>query len=117
MEGSSGRSHLSAKIRKAANQHLEEKNYWLDKLAGDLVKSSFPGDHPDHPDEKGTKTITVKLSSAVFSKLSGLDKGDDYILHVYMAASLVVLLARYTGNTDIITPNLTFPGMHAYPNG
>jgi len=102
MEDSRGRSHLSAKIRKAANQHPEEKNYWLDKLSGDLVKTSFPVDCPEPGLEKGTKSREFRFNREVFSRLKELDKGNDYILHVYMAASLVVLLSGYTGNTDII---------------
>jgi hypothetical protein len=66
MEGSSGRSHLSAKIRKAANQHLEEKNYWLDKLSGHLVKSSFPGDCPEPGVEKEQNAWDSDLTARFF---------------------------------------------------
>ncbi|MCP5104831.1 MAG: AMP-binding protein, partial [bacterium] len=90
----------------AAAQYTGEKNYWLRKLSGQLVKSSFP---PDYKDIKSTGQTgkeqgecTFHFTGELFSKLMKLRNGSDPRLHMILAAGLVLLLDKYTGNGDVI---------------
>ena len=87
----------------AANQHITERDYWLNHLSGDLVKSHFPYD-------KGKKIkgifdfhcVEFVFSHPLFLKLMKLCKGSDYTLNAILVTGLMVLLHKYTGNKDII---------------
>ncbi|UCH95997.1 MAG: AMP-binding protein, partial [Candidatus Aminicenantes bacterium] len=105
-----GSYHLPAKIRKAANQNKKERDYWLKQLSGNLVRSTFPPDYPRYGDGINKSTLDLpgedqvvsRFNKEVFSALTDRCQGNDYSLHIYMTAALVVLLARYTGYDDII---------------
>jgi amino acid adenylation domain-containing protein len=89
----------------AAKQRTEEKNYWLDKLSGDLVKAGFPADLSleENREELPGKarydfTIPAETTALAF-KLSG---GSDLRLFVLLVSALTLLLQRYSSQNDII---------------
>ena len=87
----------------AASRNIKEKEYWLDKLSGDIVKSYFPCDPL-----KGTaiepyrNVITFSLKGELFSRIMKVSGGADHTIFVILTAGLVGLLGKYTGNDDII---------------
>lgn len=94
-------------LKTAANQHLKEKDYWLHKLSGDLVKSCFPYDFKKFGQRKTGpqsrfNTLKFLLTGELFSKLIQLRSGSDYTLNTILVTGLVVLLGKYTGRRDII---------------
>ena len=94
---------ITREIEIAAGQNIKEYNYWLAKLSGDLVKTRFPFDYREPEREKaGMKSKTFCFADEIFSPLVKLCKGCDYTLHIALAAVLVALLNKYTGNDDII---------------
>ncbi len=92
--------HLPAKIRKAANQNIEEKAYWLQTLA-DRIKSAFPPDRCRSGESHGEQAL-FQLGEDIFSALTQRCRDNPHSLHIYMTAAVVALLSRYTGQEDII---------------
>ncbi len=89
----------------AAEEKYKERDYWLKKLSGQLVKAAFPYDYqtrrPD-TDTPGKNTVKYRLPQTVASKLKQLSQASDPTLHIILTAGVVVLLAKYTGLNDII---------------
>jgi tyrocidine synthetase-3 len=93
----------SDELAVAANQNIKEKEFWLNKLSGDLVKSSFPFDFIKGVQaETSTKMINIQFSKKVCGQLMKLSKGSDYTLYVILVAGLLVLINKYTNNRDIL---------------
>jgi hypothetical protein len=93
-------------LRIAAAQKNKEKDYWLNQLSGDPVKSIFPFDSKvrvSRDQDRCFDSVTFTLQGQVFSRLMELSKGSDARLYIILAAGLKVLLKRYSGNNDIIT--------------
>ncbi len=87
----------------AARQSEKEREFWLNKLAGEWVKSRFPVDRL----EAGAKSprldrLEFDISGELFSRLSWITNESDARLHMILVALLNVLLLLYTGNEDII---------------
>jgi tyrocidine synthetase-3 len=92
-------------VKKAvvAGQFIKEENYWKNKLAGEITKSFFPYDYKQDSTGKHNKEeYRFKLTGELFAKLMKLRNGADARLHMILAAGMVILLNKMTGNTDII---------------
>jgi amino acid adenylation domain-containing protein len=105
------RSKDSAKsLTFAASEYGKEKEYWLDKLSGNLVKSSFPCD-TDKAESDGREmragdvyeTESIRFGGEFLAALMKIGKKSDYMMHMILTAGLAALLGKYTGNSDIIT--------------
>jgi amino acid adenylation domain-containing protein len=95
----------SAEHTIAASHYSREKQYWLQQLSGELVKTTFPYDYQKKSSTgKHFQTHTFRFSEEVFSKLAALSKGVDYTLHMILTAVLTMLLAKYNSyeTKDII---------------
>lgn len=91
------------KLAVAADQSSREREFWLNLLAGELVKSGFLFDHIEEDINDCQKgKVEFKFTGNVADKLKKLSKGSDVKLHMILLASLVTLLELYTGNRDII---------------
>jgi fengycin family lipopeptide synthetase D len=92
----------------AASQFNKERDYWLTRLSGELVKSSFPPSFQQPaPQKPGTaannmQTVTFRFEGDLFTRLMKLRNGLDSTLHIVLVAGVVLLLEKYTGNNDII---------------
>jgi amino acid adenylation domain-containing protein/non-ribosomal peptide synthase protein (TIGR01720 family) len=87
----------------AAAQNIKERDYWLNKLSGNLEKSAFPYDYKGLPGDKGgIVSLSFKLSDEISAKLMKISNRSDPRLHIVLAAGLFLLLHRYTGGSDII---------------
>jgi amino acid adenylation domain-containing protein len=92
------------------DQFTKERDYWLNKLAGNLEKTLFPHDYnPKKQKEKKGEveetrmgTVKFRFSQPLYAKLIRTINESDWRLHVILAAGLVLLLNKYTGNKDII---------------
>jgi amino acid adenylation domain-containing protein len=94
----------SIKLAVAADQNIKEREYWLNKLSGDLKKSTFPYDFK--PGSKSQAPMNRQTEKSGFppeliSKLMKLSKGDDVKLHIILVTGLFILVNKYTGNRDI----------------
>jgi amino acid adenylation domain-containing protein len=102
---------LSSEITFAAAQYGKEKEYWLNKLSGELVKSSFPCDSRRtgkigcENEDTGKWKIEIaacELTGELFFKLMGISKGKEQRLHIVLTAGMTLLLGIYSGSDDII---------------
>jgi len=97
------RSHLdSDRLWIAAGKKVNEKKYWLGKLAGELVKSSFPSIYEKETETVETNVVNFQFNDNVSSGLMKLSTGSDVRLHIVLTAVLTLLLGEYTGNFDIV---------------
>ena len=98
------RTIYSEKQLIASNENLEEKNYWLKKLSGDWIKSSFPYDCEKTGENRTCQleTITFKFTDPIGSMINKITGGSDYTLHILLVAGLVEILRRYSNTNDII---------------
>ncbi|UCH95356.1 MAG: amino acid adenylation domain-containing protein [Candidatus Aminicenantes bacterium] len=94
---------LSGEKAFAATQYEREREYWINKLSGELVKSSFPADVSTKAvKEKGRDSLSFKLPTHVFERLMVISNNSDSRLHMLLVTGLILLLYKYTGHTDII---------------
>ncbi|MGE5342507.1 MAG: amino acid adenylation domain-containing protein [Candidatus Omnitrophota bacterium] len=99
----------------AAGKKNKEKQYWIQKLSGELTKSGFPYLH--FPEDSLTETsddirVTIPLDENASSRLMKLSGDSDIRLHIVLSAVLTLLLAKYTGNEDIIIGTAVSHGAH-----
>jgi amino acid adenylation domain-containing protein len=89
-------------INLAANQRKKEEEYWLHTFSGQIKKSRLPYDF-NVPCESGhdKSSVPIKLSPETLSKLMKITGNSDNRLYVVLAATLLVLIAKYSNNTDI----------------
>jgi amino acid adenylation domain-containing protein len=85
------------------SQYGKEKEYWLNKLSGELVKSFFPYDHTDRGEVPTSPAeARILLSGELAAKLVKLGTGKNHRIHMVLLAVVSLLLERYTGSSDII---------------
>jgi amino acid adenylation domain-containing protein len=103
-----GRRMYSDKLFIAANQNIDERDYWLSKLAGDLERVHFPYDFYPGKKERTAEggpageRVSFRFSRELFAGSVKLSGGSDLKFHMILAAGLMVLLERYTGHKDIM---------------
>ncbi|MCI0470718.1 MAG: AMP-binding protein, partial [Candidatus Aminicenantes bacterium] len=96
--------HLS-RLKIAARRRVEERDYWLQQLAGALTGSGFPYDHtPLDSQAKSYETTHFSLPGELSAGLLKASAGSDTRLYIVLTAALTVLLYKYSGceNPDIL---------------
>ncbi|MCP4146848.1 MAG: non-ribosomal peptide synthetase, partial [bacterium] len=92
-----------SKLTIIAEQNTKEKEFWLDKLSGDIEKSSYPYDNPHKTGASPSmETVEFSLKENIFAKLSQLSKGSAVKLHMILTAGITVLMEKYTAHRDIL---------------
>lgn len=86
----------------AANQNIKEKEYWMNRLSGDPVKTGFPYDFNRKTENRAMDTVTFSFSPGLYQRLTALSKDSDRKLNMILAAGLAALLYKYTAAADII---------------
>jgi bacitracin synthase 3 len=94
--------NISQNVLIAAGQNLKEREYWLNKLSGELVKNHFPYDCKKNGDELKRNTVKIKLPDVLFDRITKISKGSDYTAYVILLAEVLLLLEIYSGSKDII---------------
>jgi len=84
----------------ASGEYQEEREYWLDKLSGEIYFHGFPGNN----DQQGYTKATFKgtLSSDVFNKILHLSNNSEYAAYVILLSGIKYLLCRYNDASDVI---------------
>jgi non-ribosomal peptide synthetase component F len=91
------------KLTVAASGRTAEKAYWLKKLAGNPLKTTFPYDPGYSPAENlQPREISFAFPGEMAAQLAGLSTGSDVRLFILLTAGLVALLHKYTGLGDIL---------------
>ncbi|UCH95358.1 MAG: amino acid adenylation domain-containing protein [Candidatus Aminicenantes bacterium] len=92
----------SHQLAVASTRNTREERYWLEKLSGELVRSSFPDETRNSTRQYQRDTMTFQLDSSLSSGLIKLSNKSDSRLFMILLAGLKMLLYRYTGNTDLV---------------
>ncbi len=92
----------SSDMAAAASQYYKEREYWSEKLSGDLVKSTFPIDHRTPGKKRKMDAVTLRFSGEVVEKLLWMSNESDSRLLMILTAGLAALIQKYTDNNDII---------------
>jgi amino acid adenylation domain-containing protein len=86
----------------AGTKKSKEREYWLKKFPGDVVKSVFPYDHGETGDRAFNREfLNWKLPKDLCTLLLKAARNSDPKLFMILTACVVTLLARYSGNCDI----------------
>jgi amino acid adenylation domain-containing protein len=86
-----------------AQHNKKEKDYWLDQLSGEIVKSRFPYDHEKgFVSESRQEAFQFSFSEEVSAGLLKISR--DFLPNLYaiFTAAVVLLLNKYSGNKDIL---------------
>jgi amino acid adenylation domain-containing protein len=81
---------------------IEEKTYWVNKLAGELAESFLIPDHPRSPfyvddiDE-----CELEIAGPLYDRLKSLTGQSPFLLYTTLLAALKVCLFKYSGQTRI----------------
>ena len=97
-------------ILPGAIQFSKEKDYWINKLSGDLVVSCFPCDYYKtgrYDDKAGghkikTSNVKFRIEGELLNSLIKISGNSDSRLFVLLVMGLMLLLYKYTGHEDII---------------
>jgi len=81
----------------------QEKEYWLQKLSGDLVVTGIPLDYrrPAILDE-AKDVVPIEVDQDTQSRLNRICGNNDPLIFTILVAALNICLHKYTGNEDII---------------
>ena len=100
------RSVITDRQKVAASQNIKERDYWLNQLSGEWVKSAFPVDVGDTGSNDGHPAhaahINMTWEGEFFSKLMKLSNGYDHVLHMILVAGVTALFNKYGSGNDII---------------
>jgi len=91
------------------NDFEQDQNYWLQKLAGDLVVTNLPLDH--HRAARpviNKERFTFTLDAETEARLRKLTDDNESLLFVTFIMAFNVCLFKYTGNEDIIIGTTTY---------
>ncbi len=99
----------------AASQSFKEREYWMKKLSGQMVKTFIPPDNekrkiPDSPSSREIHQLTI--NGAHFAGLMKLSNTSDPRLFMILVTTWNILLSKYTSSQDIIV-GTTIPRQEA----
>jgi amino acid adenylation domain-containing protein len=87
----------------AASHYDREREYWINKLSGDLVKTRFSSDGvTSGTEDQKVGTMEFQFSPQLYERLMQIINNSDSNLHIALVMALTLLLYKYTGNKDII---------------
>ena len=73
----------------AASQNIKERDYWLNQLSGNLVKTLFPVDFKKTTAKgKLFDFLEFRFPDELFSRLMKLSNGYDHMLHMIFLAGV-----------------------------
>lgn len=87
----------------AASQSLQEKEYWMRKLSGEIRKTVIPYDYKsDFAKEIRLDIEGFAIKKELYARLMKLSNKSYARLHMILLAAVCVLLNQYSGSKDII---------------
>jgi hypothetical protein len=87
----------------SAGQNIKERDYWLNKLSGELVRHVFPYDFAKTAAARNDRPpgrVNFVFPGELCSILMKLRSGSDPRLYMILTAGLIVLLDKYTYNRN-----------------
>ncbi|MCP4151804.1 MAG: amino acid adenylation domain-containing protein, partial [bacterium] len=90
-----------------SSKFTEQKEYWANKLSGDLVENKLFADNKIAASPGGDKKkLEIYIPDELSERMLKLGKNSDLSIYMLLVTGLKVLMHRYTGNEDsvIISP-------------
>jgi len=85
------------------DEHESEKNYWLSKLSEELEAGNIFSDYNCADGSKtGLNKLEIKFTEDLSEKLNKISNKSMQNLYLILLASVMALLHKYTGSSDII---------------
>jgi amino acid adenylation domain-containing protein len=83
---------------------IKHRDYWLNKLSGNLVKSTFPYTSQKTVGNDDPERFTFRFTGPLYDQLMKLSNHSDLRLHMILVAGLTLLVNKYSyeGNRDIL---------------
>ena len=96
-------STVKAKVPVFDTQSIESRDYWIQKLSGELGASGLRPDFERPAVDAGRlKTVELEISNELQQKLSQLTKGSPFLSYTIVLAALNVCLHKYTGAERVV---------------
>lgn len=100
---------LDKEKTKAAGAKIKERDYWLQKLSGDWHKTRVYSDFPESKQMGSLEKVTFHIKGESLADLLRLSNGSEQRLFMILATQVLVLLHKYTGDTDILLGHRFIP--------
>ncbi|MCP4146553.1 MAG: AMP-binding protein, partial [bacterium] len=101
-------TNLSGAEAIAATQKKKEREYWLEKMSGELSESSLPVDFKKTAAKEYTPAKIKFDIGDTYTPLMKLINNSDARLHMVLTAVLGILLKKYTDTDDIVLGTTIF---------
>ena len=85
-----------------ATQYINERNYWLHQMSGELTRSAFPYDYKKSLEHPRMLETPFSCPGNIALKLIKISGNSDLSLHLILMTGFILLLNKYTLNADII---------------
>jgi amino acid adenylation domain-containing protein len=100
---------ISRNILVSSQQLAKEKDYWMEKLSGELAPCIFPYDYiQPEVSQSRYETLPLKIPSEISSWLTNVSNGSDIRLFMIIVTITKIILYKYTGKTDVIICTPTY---------
>ncbi|MGB7605481.1 MAG: condensation domain-containing protein, partial [Lutisporaceae bacterium] len=96
---------LEKEIILSTGQFDKEKDYWLNKLSGELTKTNFPYDWTKiakSENKEHRNIFKFSLTSELCTKLLKMSTQSNENLYMLLLSGLMLLLYKYSGSSDIL---------------
>ncbi|MBC9929269.1 non-ribosomal peptide synthetase [Chitinophaga qingshengii] len=95
-------SPVQDQLNIVANQHVAERNFWLQLLSGNPEKAVFPYDRDNRLQPATPDKLIFELPATLADKLNAHAKGNEKALHMILMTGVMALLSRYTSLSDVV---------------
>jgi amino acid adenylation domain-containing protein len=94
---------IDKKVLLLSPEYLKQKQYWLDKLSGNIAGTEFlPRNKTGNRSRKSWGKIEKSFPADLFNRLAALGKHADLSIYITLLSGLKSLIYRCTGNPDVI---------------
>lgn len=93
------RDVISQNVMLSSGKFDKEKNYWLGKLEGEIPVVGFV---VDAPWQNFYKSESFRFPGELYHRLLRISNGSEYGMFILMITGIDSLLAKYSGNHDIV---------------
>lgn len=98
----------------AGNNHIQEQQeFWLNQFTGDLPVLRVPEDHIEPASRAETNTLYFELDQQTSFKLTALSRSQGATMFMVFLAAFNVLLAKLSGQQDIVVGTVSAGRGHA----
>jgi len=96
------KSYSREEIVIAANDHIEEQQYWLDKMSDNFSNMILMTKDAVSRTEYGNGVYEFQLSKDDSKRIIEFSRDNDYTIHMTFVAAFTLMIYKYTGLTDIL---------------